>query len=83
MKLSKFPTLIQNKSLQVQSLIEMRDRFLVSKKEMDIAIERIVQQLDPKVFKNENLRDIARFDHRTDGYNDLLDDITGIVIKLS
>jgi hypothetical protein len=78
MNLSEFPTLIKSQSLKIQSLVEIRDRLMDTKKEMDIEIERKVQALDPKVFKNETLRDIARFDHRTDQYNDLLIDIINV-----
>jgi hypothetical protein len=72
MKLSELPQLIKERALEVQSLIEDREYLLTNKKELDIQIERQVQSLDPKVYKNENMRDIARFDLRNQEYRDVL-----------
>lgn len=72
MKLSEFPEEICNFSLELQKSIEERAELLAKKEQFDIEIERQVQDLDQKVFKNENLRGIARFDFRNDLYLELL-----------
>ena len=83
MKLSELPLEIQRQSLIIQDISREITELLSSKKEMDIEIERKVQSLDPKVFKNENQREIARFDLRSDGYKTLLADIVNAEADLA
>ena len=78
MKLSEFPDEIKHFSTKLQEEIQVRDILHSQKKEMDIEIERKVQSLDPKIVKNENQRDIARFDFRDEAYANLLDVITQV-----
>ena len=75
MTLSELPRAIKDQSVMIQQITEVRDCLLNQKKRMDIEIERKVQSLDSKLVKNENQRDIARFDFRSDAYNSLLDDL--------
>jgi hypothetical protein len=83
MKLSELPQLIKEQALKVQELAEERDYFLTTKKEKDIEIERKVQSLDPKVIKNENQREVARFDFRDEDYDGLLGAIIYVESELA
>jgi hypothetical protein len=78
MKLSELPQLIKQQSLLVQELIDSRDYHLFIQKLEDVEIERKVQDLDPKLVKNEKQRDIARFDFRDEDYSIRLDNIAAL-----
>ncbi len=79
MKLEEFPGAIHEQTLAFQLAVEERDKLLDLKKEADIDIERKVQSLDSKLVKNENQREIFRFDFRDDGYRALLEEIANIL----
>ena len=83
MELSKFPQAIKEQALEIQRLSEIRDRFITEKKEEDIKIEKLVQGMDPKLCKNENQREIARFDFRTVQYNEILANIIEVESHLA
>jgi hypothetical protein len=78
MKLTEFPDEIKHFSTKLQEEMEVRDTLYSQKKEKDIEIERRVQVLDPKVVKNENQRDIARFDFRDEDYANLIEVIAEV-----